>query len=214
MARSVRLISICSNTGIKAACMCRFLRMCPGLSRQIIGDLLGENNERCLRVLECFTASFDFTGLPPKFKLPPPPTHLGLLASGKSDPTDPALPASKFSGLCSQIESSPTLEAESQSCRPICICAGLPFEAALREYLESFRLPGESQKIYRILESWSRQFHRQCPGIFRTSDAVLVLAFSLVLLNTDRHKSTVSPMPAPHRPTSIHTDPSSPRHSF
>jgi len=75
--------------------------------------------------------------------------------------------------------------------------AGLSFEAALREYLESFRLPGESQKIYRILESWSRQFHRQCPGIFRTSDAVLVLAFSLVLLNTDRHKSTVSPPPPP-----------------
>lgn len=42
--------------------LCRFLRMCPGLSRQIIGDLLGENNERCLRVLECYTASFDFRG--------------------------------------------------------------------------------------------------------------------------------------------------------
>lgn len=41
---------------------CRFLRMCPGLSRQLIGDILGENNERCLRVLECYTASFDFTG--------------------------------------------------------------------------------------------------------------------------------------------------------
>ena len=39
--------------------------MCPGLSRQLIGDLLGENNERCLRVLECFTASFDFTGADP-----------------------------------------------------------------------------------------------------------------------------------------------------
>ena len=36
--------------------------MCPGLSRQLIGDILGENNERCLRVLECYTASFDFTG--------------------------------------------------------------------------------------------------------------------------------------------------------
>ena len=42
---------------------CRFLRMCPGLSRQLIGDILGENNERCLRVLECFTASFDFSGM-------------------------------------------------------------------------------------------------------------------------------------------------------
>ena len=69
--------------------------------------------------------------------------------------------------------------------------AGLTFEAALREYLESFRLPGESQKIYRILESWSRQFFRQCPGFFRSADAVLILAFSLVLLNTDKHNRTV-----------------------
>ena len=45
---------------------CRFLRMCPGLSRQLIGDLLGENNERCLRVLERFTASFDFRGASPR----------------------------------------------------------------------------------------------------------------------------------------------------
>lgn len=73
------------------------------------------------------------------------------------------------------------------------VCSvGLSFEAALREYLESFRLPGESQKIYRILESWSRQFFRQCPGFFRTSDAVLILAFSLILLNTDKHNRTVN----------------------
>lgn len=70
--------------------------------------------------------------------------------------------------------------------------AGLTFEGALREYLESFRLPGESQKIYRILESWSRQFYRQCPGFFKSADAVLILSFSLVLLNTDKHNRTVS----------------------
>ena len=69
--------------------------------------------------------------------------------------------------------------------------ADLTFEAALREYLESFRLPGEAQKIYRILDAWSRQFFKQCPGFFKSADAVHVLAFSLVLLNTDRHNSTV-----------------------
>lgn len=72
-----------------------------------------------------------------------------------------------------------------------CYNAGLSFEAALREYLESFRLPGEAQKIYRILDAWSRQFFKQCPGFFKSADAVHVLAFSLVLLNTDHHKSVV-----------------------
>jgi len=55
---------VCGNLRKCTLLLSRFLRMCPGLSRQLIGDLLGENNERCLRVLECFTASFDFTGLP------------------------------------------------------------------------------------------------------------------------------------------------------
>ena len=37
----------------------------------------------------------------------------------------------------------------------------MSFEAAIREFLESFRLPGEAQKIIRILEHWSRQFYAQ-----------------------------------------------------
>ena len=40
----------------------RFLRTCPGLSKAIIGDLLGQNNDRCLRVLDAFTHMFDFSG--------------------------------------------------------------------------------------------------------------------------------------------------------
>ncbi len=40
----------------------RFLRTCPGLSKSIVGDLLGQNNERCLRILDSFTHMFDFSG--------------------------------------------------------------------------------------------------------------------------------------------------------
>lgn len=57
--------------------------------------------------------------------------------------------------------------------------------------MEAFRLPGEAQKIYRILDTWSNQFFKQCPGIFKSADAVHVLAYSLVLLNTDLHNSQV-----------------------
>lgn len=39
-----------------------FLRNCPGLSKQTIGELLGENDEFFLKVLDEFTSSFDFQG--------------------------------------------------------------------------------------------------------------------------------------------------------
>ena len=40
----------------------RFLRHCPGLSKQTIGDLLGENDQFFLDVLDAFTATFSFRG--------------------------------------------------------------------------------------------------------------------------------------------------------
>jgi Sec7-like guanine-nucleotide exchange factor len=68
----------------------------------------------------------------------------------------------------------------------------MSFEAAIREFLESFRLPGEAQKIIRILEHWSRQFYAQEPGIFASADAVYILAISVIMLNTDKHNPAVS----------------------
>ena len=66
----------------------------------------------------------------------------------------------------------------------------MPFEDAIRLYLESFRLPGEAQKIYRIMDSWSQHYFAQCPGSFANADAVHVLAFSVIILNTDQHNTT------------------------
>lgn len=40
----------------------RFLRMTPGLSRKVIGDLLGENCERCKRLLMIYASTFEFAG--------------------------------------------------------------------------------------------------------------------------------------------------------
>lgn len=75
----------------------------------------------------------------------------------------------------------------------------------MREYLEAFRLPGESQKIDRILEAFSARFWNQTlhSTLFRSADAVHVLAFSAVLLNTDLHNSTVSSMSALSEPSAI-----------
>ena len=67
----------------------------------------------------------------------------------------------------------------------------MSFEDAIRQFLESFKLPGEAQKIIRILEAWSRQFYAQCPGIFSGADAVYILAISVIMLNTDKHNPAV-----------------------
>ena len=49
---------------LEPAPVARFLRHCPGLSKQTIGDLLGENDQFFLDVLDAFTASFKFRGEP------------------------------------------------------------------------------------------------------------------------------------------------------
>ncbi len=70
---------------------------------------------------------------------------------------------------------------------------GLQIDEALRRVLESFRLPGESQQISRMMEAFATVYfddpqHRK---EFASSDAVFVLAFSIVMLNTDQHNKQV-----------------------
>lgn len=57
----------------------------------------------------------------------------------------------------------------------------------------AFRLPGEAQKIDRVMKVFSMQYFSAQPpnGIFVDSDAVYVLAFSTVILNTDAHNKNV-----------------------
>lgn len=69
--------------------------------------------------------------------------------------------------------------------------AGQAFDRAMRVFLESFRLPGEAQKINRIMESFGSHYHQQCPLLFKNADAVYILAYSVILLNTDQHNSQV-----------------------
>lgn len=73
----------------------------------------------------------------------------------------------------------------------------------MRELLETFRLPGESHPISRITETFSEHFFSFRPrklgykaGIecrltflaeIASQDAVYVLAYSVIMLNTDLH---------------------------
>lgn len=66
-------------------------------------------------------------------------------------------------------------------------------DEALREFLCSFRLPGESQQIERIFETFAKQY---CSGENNTmyvanDDAAFVLSYAVIMLNTDAHSPQV-----------------------
>ncbi|KAM1155417.1 hypothetical protein ACFX13_026906 [Malus domestica] len=70
--------------------------------------------------------------------------------------------------------------------------SGMNLDSALRTYLETFRLPGESQKIQRILEAFSESFfEQQSADVFVNKDTVFILCYSLIMLNTDQHNPQV-----------------------
>ncbi|XP_057976133.1 ARF guanine-nucleotide exchange factor GNL2-like [Malania oleifera] len=70
--------------------------------------------------------------------------------------------------------------------------SGMILDTALRTFLETFRLPGESQKIQRILEAFSDKFYVQQPSqLFVSKDAVFIFCYSLIMLNTDLHNPQV-----------------------
>ena len=64
---------------------------------------------------------------------------------------------------------------------------------SLRLFLEGFRLPGESQKIDRLMEKFASRYCSCNPtqGIFASADTAYVLAFSVIMLTTDLHSPQV-----------------------
>ncbi|KAK7300750.1 hypothetical protein RJT34_11599 [Clitoria ternatea] len=67
----------------------------------------------------------------------------------------------------------------------------MTLDTALRLFLETFRLPGESQKIQRVLEAFSERYYEQSPHILANKDAALLLSYSIIMLNTDQHNMQV-----------------------
>lgn len=65
------------------------------------------------------------------------------------------------------------------------------FDGALREHLEMFRLPGEAQKIERIMEKFASRYCECNPDLFANADTAFVLAYSLIMLHTDAHNDTI-----------------------
>lgn len=69
---------------------------------------------------------------------------------------------------------------------------GKRVDEALRTVLEAFRLPGESPLIERIVSSFAEKY---CAGVMpedvADKDAVYILTYAIIMLNTDQHNPNV-----------------------
>lgn len=68
---------------------------------------------------------------------------------------------------------------------------GKEFDESIRAFLSGFRLPGEAQKIDRIMEKFAERFTKCNPRAFSRADTAYVLAYSVIMLNTDAHNPMV-----------------------
>lgn len=78
--------------------------------------------------------------------------------------------------------------------------AGKRIDEALREYLEAFRLPGESPLIAHFMEHFAANWHTSNRMPFRHQDCAFTLAYAILMLNTDLHTKKGGKL---HKPMSI-----------
>ena len=60
----------------------------------------------------------------------------------------------------------------------------------MRKFQTHFRMPGEAQKIERLVEVFSERYCHCNPALvskLRSADTVFILSFAIILLNTDLH---------------------------
>ncbi|KAG0329161.1 GDP/GTP exchange factor for ARF [Dissophora globulifera] len=68
---------------------------------------------------------------------------------------------------------------------------GKRLDESLRELLETFRLPGESQQIERIMDLFAETYFATKPRAIASQDAAFILGYAIVMLNTDQHNRGV-----------------------
>jgi brefeldin A-inhibited guanine nucleotide-exchange protein len=69
--------------------------------------------------------------------------------------------------------------------------SGKTFVEALRMLLNTFRLPGEAQKIDRFMLKFAERYVNNNPDAFSSADTAYVLAYSVIMLNTDQYNPQV-----------------------
>jgi Sec7-like guanine-nucleotide exchange factor len=69
--------------------------------------------------------------------------------------------------------------------------AGMEFSEAIRYFLRGFFLPGEAQKIDRIMETFAERYYIQNKDEFASADMAFILAFSTIMLQTNLHNPAI-----------------------
>lgn len=65
------------------------------------------------------------------------------------------------------------------------------FDEAIRLFLGGFRLPGEAQKIDRLMEKFAERYYLQNRNVFASADMAFILAFSTIMLQTNLHNPAI-----------------------
>ncbi|EHB12110.1 Cytohesin-3 [Heterocephalus glaber] len=77
--------------------------------------------------------------------------------------------------------------------------ADLNLIQALRQFLWSFRFPGEAQKIHHMMEAFASHHCLCYLGVFQSTDTCYVLSFTIITLNTSLHNHNVRDKPTVER---------------
>ena len=73
-----------------------------------------------------------------------------------------------------------------------CDFRNLPLDVALRKMISFVKLPGESQKIDRIVSQFARRYMACNPSTpIDHEDTAYMIAFSLTMLNVDAHNQNI-----------------------
>ncbi|XP_071492110.1 uncharacterized protein [Diadema antillarum] len=71
---------------------------------------------------------------------------------------------------------------------------GMSIDEALRKFQMSFLLPGEAQKIERLMEAFSKRYcycNSEFVSQFHNMDTIFILSFAIIMLTTDLHNPNV-----------------------
>uniref|UniRef100_A0A8C4YZZ1 IQ motif and Sec7 domain ArfGEF 3b n=1 Tax=Gadus morhua TaxID=8049 RepID=A0A8C4YZZ1_GADMO len=73
---------------------------------------------------------------------------------------------------------------------------GMELDEALRKFQAHVRVQGEAQKVERLIEAFSQRYCMCNPDVvqqFHNPDTIFILAFAVVLLNTDMYSPNIKP---------------------
>ena len=114
---------------LTAKAVAKFLKLAPGLDKEVVGEYLGDPKDFQVEVLKEYADLFNFENV--------------------------------------------------------------TLDKALRTFLDGFKLPGEAQKISRILEAYAARYFGANPNSCADADSAYVLSYSIIMLNTDAHNKQV-----------------------